>query len=274
MSILEYKYTIHTDGAAAGNPGNIGIGVYIAQHDPEDTLCLISEAIGFGTNNEAEYAAVVKALRIVTDFDLYPVLICSDSLLVINQILGKYKVESSNLAKHYAAVMKFLNKAEGKIVFQWVPRENNAIADALASKSVGMPQAIVRNNKVLFWSNNEKGEKGDISNLPKANPECEKQINNILAKGESAKFKDYANLKTGGCDSYSKASEGMLKSHVKSRYGAEAMEWILVSTMDAHKDYYLNSLRWCARGLTPPQALKKVSVDMEVAANRSKALYS
>jgi len=91
------KFIVHTDGGSRGNPGPSGIGVVI--NDKE-----YSEYIGEGTNNEAEYRAVIlalqksKSLLAARKLDLNtPIEIYLDSELVCEQLSGGYKVKEESL---------------------------------------------------------------------------------------------------------------------------------------------------------------------------------
>src|SRR5438128_1923364 len=84
------------DGAARGNPGPAGIGVQIT--DPSGrVLAEIARGLGRTTNNVAEYTAAVAGLRKAKELGTSRVLVRSDSQLLINQLMGTYKVKSPNL---------------------------------------------------------------------------------------------------------------------------------------------------------------------------------
>src|SRR5271156_6010612 len=87
--------TIHTDGAARGNPGPAAFAFVITrpgQPDDEDSGCL-----GETTNNIAEYAALVKALERARQLGGRRVVVHSDSELMIKQMRGEYKVKNEGL---------------------------------------------------------------------------------------------------------------------------------------------------------------------------------
>ena len=86
---------VYTDGASRGNPGESGVGVLIVRED--FTKEEIKEYIGKGTNNEAEYKALIRALRYLLDHGIRAVRVHTDSKLVANQINGLWKVKDSKL---------------------------------------------------------------------------------------------------------------------------------------------------------------------------------
>lgn len=123
---------IYTDGACFGNPGPMGIGIVI--YRGRKKIKEISEYIGKGTNNIAEYTAVLRALEITKNLGESEVKIRSDSLLLINQLNGKFKVKRPHLQELKAKIDEI---AKGMIVkFEWVPREQNALADFLSKNAI------------------------------------------------------------------------------------------------------------------------------------------
>ncbi len=123
---------IHTDGACFGNPGPMGIGVAI--YRGTHLAKKISEYIGRGTNNIAEYTAVLRALEAAGEMGEREIEIRSDSLLLINQMNGKFKVKMPHLKELKAGIENV--KGEMKVKFKWVPREQNTVADLLSKEAI------------------------------------------------------------------------------------------------------------------------------------------
>lgn len=88
------------------------------------------------TNNIAEYTALVRALEwlVANKHESEPVRVKGDSRLVINQMIGEFKVKNKAIILLFqkAAVLK--NKF-ADITFQWVPREENKEADRLSEEA-------------------------------------------------------------------------------------------------------------------------------------------
>lgn len=128
------KITIYTDGGSRGNPGPSAIGVVI------DTK-QYSELIGVGTNNEAEYKAVIFALQKARA--LYgknfiksaEVEIRSDSELLIKQLNGQYKVLEPKIQELFLKAWN-LKIDFGSIKFTAIPREKNKEADRLVNQAL------------------------------------------------------------------------------------------------------------------------------------------
>ena len=129
MSLVRFRAFI--DGAARGNPGPAGAGVYIAAEDdlPAEELF---EALGHQTNNVAEYRALLLALKRAADRGATDVSIASDSLLLVQQMLGRYKVKAPSLQPLF---FEALQRAKGfrRFSIVHVPREDNKKADRLAN---------------------------------------------------------------------------------------------------------------------------------------------
>jgi ribonuclease HI len=119
---------IYTDGASLGNPGPMGIGVVIYKGD--DKVRELSEYLGEGTNNIAEYTAIIRALESAQSIGEKEVLIRSDSQLVVRQLNNQYKVKDQKLRPLKKKIEKLCQGIE--VRFEHIPREDNKEADALS----------------------------------------------------------------------------------------------------------------------------------------------
>ncbi|MDD3292705.1 MAG: ribonuclease HI family protein [Candidatus Pacebacteria bacterium] len=132
------KIIINTDGASRGNPGKGAVGVVISNEKGE-IVKKHGEYLGDKiTNNEAEYEAVVIALKKVKALigkdktRGAEIEIRSDSELMVNQMSGKYKITEKHLQEKFINIWN-LKTEFGKVIFIHVPREKNKEADALAN---------------------------------------------------------------------------------------------------------------------------------------------
>jgi probable phosphoglycerate mutase len=124
----------YVDGGARGNPGPAGYGVRIERAD--GTLVEeLSESIGVATNNVAEYRGLIAALEWAKARDLAALHVRSDSLLLVQQMLGNYRVRHAGLQPLYAKA-KLLAHEIGRVTFEHVRREANAHADRLANTAM------------------------------------------------------------------------------------------------------------------------------------------
>ncbi len=123
------------DGSSKGNPGPARIGVVIWKRTFEHTKKTtpdekISEDIGQGTNNDAEWQAVLRGLEKVQDCKGHPVFIYSDSLLVVMQANNKWKIKDERM-KVYKARYDELCRGFLQITTTWIPRQLTVMADKL-----------------------------------------------------------------------------------------------------------------------------------------------
>ncbi len=138
------KILIYTDGASRGNPGPSAIGVVIGAKT-------YSESIGVGTNNEAEYQAVIFALKkakallgkkVIKNTEVE---IKSDSELLIKQLNGEYKILEPKIQALFLKAWN-LKISFKKVKFTAIPREKNKQADRLANEALDSQTK----NKTLF----------------------------------------------------------------------------------------------------------------------------
>jgi ribonuclease HI len=95
----------------------------------------IARGIGETTNNVAEYTAVIEGLALADELGARTVTLRSDSLLLINQLTGRYRVKSPHLQPLHRRARSIAAGFE-HISFEHVPREENVEADRLANEGV------------------------------------------------------------------------------------------------------------------------------------------
>lgn len=124
----------YIDGGARGNPGPAGFGVRVERADGTvlDEFC---ESIGTATNNVAEYRGLLAALKWAKRHGHKELHVRSDSLLLVQQMLGRYKVKHPGLQPLYAEA-RLLAHEIGRVTFEHVPRAHNAHADRLANAAM------------------------------------------------------------------------------------------------------------------------------------------
>jgi ribonuclease HI len=263
---MDFDIVINTDGACVGNPGIMGIGGVIVKLPENETIKTFSIKMRKGTSNEAEYFAVIEALKILSTLDIKfnNVLLLSDSQNTVHHLNDIFQSKVSHLVKLYKETKKLMKSIDANITIEWVSRDNNHIADALASAACGMPQALIRGDQVFKWEMDgdfiPDAEK--INSLPPLNDECKVQVDFLKSLGDKAKFRDFLPLKSG-TDKYSHYKEEKLSDCIAIRFGVSAVNFLNEVLTEAEDDYKRQALRWTARGLEPNLALKKVSVDLE-----------
>jgi probable phosphoglycerate mutase len=124
----------YIDGGARGNPGPAGFGVRIETRI--GTLVdEFSESIGIATNNVAEYRGLLAALTWARDHHARNLLVRSDSLLLIQQMLGNYRVKNAGLQPLHARARLLASELD-RVSFEHVRRESNQHADRLANAAM------------------------------------------------------------------------------------------------------------------------------------------
>ena len=126
------KLFIHTDGGARGNPGPGAIGIVIA-NEKKEIIKEIGKFIGRSTNNEAEYQAVVEALKTCGEKKNLDIEFFIDSLLIVNQLNGKFKVKEPRMKKYFNEI-KLLEKNFKSVKYTHIERSKNYAADKIVNE--------------------------------------------------------------------------------------------------------------------------------------------
>jgi len=132
------KIKVFTDGGAINNPGPAAIGVVIYDREPPRKF---KEFINKATNNQAEYLAIIFALKKIKQIygnkecKLIEVEINSDSKLVVFQMNNIYKIKEEDI-KNLFIELHNLTLDFKKVSFNYIPREQNLIADSLVKEAL------------------------------------------------------------------------------------------------------------------------------------------
>src|ERR1043165_271822 len=126
------KVTAFVDGASRGNPGPAGFGVYMKTDRETIELC---GYLGVTTNNVAEYAGLLEELTIAKQEGATEIDVISDSLLLVNQMLGKYRVKHPNLIPLYNRAVRLAREFR-RFSIRHTLRAGNKDADRLANLAV------------------------------------------------------------------------------------------------------------------------------------------
>jgi len=133
MDVVE----VFADGGARGNPGPAAIGAVVLDPStsPPTRLASVSETIGTATNNVAEYKAVIAGLEAAQPLGARLLRLRADSLLVIRQLEGAWKVKNDGLRPLHARASELL-RSWSEVDLAHVPREENADADLLVNAAL------------------------------------------------------------------------------------------------------------------------------------------
>jgi len=125
--------TANIDGGSRGNPGPAGYGVRIERED--GGIIELKQSIASATNNVAEYSGLIAALAWAAQHGLEKLHIRSDSLLLVKQMQGEYRVKHPGLQPLHEEA-RSLARQIGRVTFEHVRREFNKDADRLANEAM------------------------------------------------------------------------------------------------------------------------------------------
>lgn len=128
------KIHIKADGGSRGNPGIAGAGT-VLYDDHGTQLAAIADYIGTATNNVAEYHALINGLREAQRLGASEITVSMDSKLVVEQMSGRWKIKHPDMQKLALEANKLAQNFEN-VTYEWIPRADNAEADALANQAM------------------------------------------------------------------------------------------------------------------------------------------
>ena len=131
---------LYTDGGSRGNPGPSSSG-YVIFDQNDNIIEQKGVYLGVTTNNQAEYTALKLGLERCLSLGSINVDVFMDSLLVVNQMNGIFKIRNRDLWPIHDNIKKIITKFK-KVKFQHVPRELNKLADAEVNKALDSKLSI------------------------------------------------------------------------------------------------------------------------------------
>lgn len=130
---------LYADGASRGNPGEASLGAVLIEDGLE--VARVSQRLGIRTNNYAEYSAVIAGLEYVLMHNLGPAVhVRMDSKLVVEQLTGRWQIKHPELRELARTAQSLMAKLE--VSFEWIPREQNALADEAANQALDFVESI------------------------------------------------------------------------------------------------------------------------------------
>ena len=127
-------YEMYFDGCSKGNPGLSGAGAVIYKNEEEiwsNSYFVSNNA----TNNVAEYFGLIRGLKRAIKMNIRCLIVKGDSLLIIKQMTGKYKVKSESMIELYNIAKKIEEEFEN-ISYEHVYRKYNKRADELSNEGI------------------------------------------------------------------------------------------------------------------------------------------
>jgi len=128
------EFLLRFDGCSKGNPGKSAAGAVLYQNETE--IWSDSRVVGYNeTNNYAEYMGLIMGLKKAIELNINELHVEGDSMLVIKQITGKFKVNSSNLIELHKLATQLKSRFQ-TITFEHIYRDKNTRADELCNEAI------------------------------------------------------------------------------------------------------------------------------------------
>ena len=128
------RVVVEADGGSRGNPGPAGYGSVVLDTDGQ-VLLERQGSLGVTTNNVAEYTGLIEGLKAALELGATEVAVRMDSKLVVEQMSGRWQIKNAGLRPLAAEAAQLVARI-GKVTFEWIPRERNKAADALANRAM------------------------------------------------------------------------------------------------------------------------------------------
>jgi ribonuclease HI len=137
------RIIIEADGGSRGNPGVAAGGAVVSDEETGVVIAQIGVYVGHATNNVAEYSGMVAGLRYAVEHTemTVPIHIRMDSKLVVEQMSGRWKIKHPDMAVLAAQARALIGGRP--VSFEWVPRLDNARADAVANRSMDLKESFI-----------------------------------------------------------------------------------------------------------------------------------
>lgn len=130
----EDSITVYSDGGSRGNPGPSAAG-YVILNNRQEVIAEGGEYLGITTNNQAEYQGVRLGLEKALELKFKKVDFKLDSMLVVNQMKGYYKIKNRELWPIHERIRLLMEQFD-RVTFTHVNREFNKLADGMVNKTL------------------------------------------------------------------------------------------------------------------------------------------
>lgn len=132
--LISDKVRLYADGGSRGNPGP-SAGGYVLVDGSENVITKNGKYLGITTNNQAEYHSLKGGLEMASQLGIKELDIYMDSLLVVNQMKGVYKIRNRDLWPIHESIKKLLPRFKA-VTFNHIPRELNKLADTVVNETL------------------------------------------------------------------------------------------------------------------------------------------
>jgi len=133
--VNELHVIVEADGGSRGNPGPAGFGAVVRETATGEILLERYASLGVTTNNVAEYRGLIAGLQAALELKATHVDVRMDSKLVVEQMSGRWQIKNPGLRPLAAEAATLVGRFT-TVTFDWIPRERNKAADALANQAM------------------------------------------------------------------------------------------------------------------------------------------
>jgi probable phosphoglycerate mutase len=135
------SFIVEADGGSRGNPGRAGSGSLVIDAATGEILAEIGTWVGIATNNVAEYRGMVEGIRRAVRIDpTADIHVRMDSQLVVEQMSGRWKIKHPDMRALAEEARGLIGHRS--VTFEWIPRADNARADAIANRAMDMGESF------------------------------------------------------------------------------------------------------------------------------------
>jgi phosphoglycerate dehydrogenase-like enzyme/ribonuclease HI len=232
------KLLVRVDGSCIPNPGKMAVGVVI--YKDGSLLKKVNEIVGKGTNNIAEYNAVIRGLEEVKDIPAEKIEFYCDSQLVVKQLNKQFKVKNKKIAGLYQRIQELLNEIKAPVFFIWNRREENKLADNLARKL--LVQEEQNSRAALAADNLDVSREGDIFLVRNKKNNNIYHVNLEIPECDCYDFQNHCQKWNLECKHIIAARKYLQDpKRINDRKKSEKMNVLIISKM-VNQDYWLEML--------------------------------
>lgn len=135
------SFIVEADGGSRGNPGRAGSGSLVIDAATGEILAEIGTWVGIATNNVAEYRGMLEGIRRAVRIDpTANIHVRMDSRLVVEQMSGRWKIKHPDMRELAEEARGLIGHRS--VTFEWIPRADNARADAIANRAMDMGESF------------------------------------------------------------------------------------------------------------------------------------
>jgi ribonuclease HI len=139
------RLIVEADGGSRGNPGIAAGGAVVIDPETGAVLTEVGVFMGIATNNVAEYAGMIAGVEAAFDLDRSAsLLVRMDSRLVVEQMSGRWRISHPDMQAQARRARALI--AGRDVAFEWVPRLQNARADAAANTAMDLRESFRRDS--------------------------------------------------------------------------------------------------------------------------------